>query len=129
MPNQNVTYKKYLKLDNSNTPQYYQFIIPDNKNILFTQNFNNVKFNHLYQLCIIKNNNRYHARKLTINNNNEFINIQMLYLNDNQFNKMLETMSEQIITYPTHSLNNVDYPTYNDLCDAFPSQNVPFYYN
>lgn len=132
-------YLRYLKLKNDEEPKRYEFIIPDQKDFVFTPSFNSIKVTRYYQICIFKNiyTNKYHVRSFIINSNNEFVNIKNLQLTDKQYKRLLELVTpNQFKTFATFSLDHIDYPCFSDiltaqseiLCENYNyTGNAPFY--
>ena len=76
------------------------------------------EFNFFYQICTFPNlyTNKYHMRKFVTNNNNEFIAINDYYLNKKQCKKFfLIKKQHEYQCYNTYSLDEINYPTLNDI--------------
>lgn len=134
-------YLRYLKLKDDEEPKRYEFIIPDQKDFVFTPSFNTIKATRYYQVCIFKNpkTNKYHARRFIVNANNEFTDIDELRLTDRQYKRLLDLATpNQYKTYSTYTLDHIDYPCFSDiltaqseiLCENYNyTGNAPFYHS
>jgi len=114
-------YLRYLKLKADKMPKKYEFIIPDQKDFMFTPSFNSVKVVRFYQLCIFPHpkTGKYYARRFVVNANNEFADIEDLQLTQKQYNRIHEkVLPNQYKTFATYTLDNIDYPSFSDVITA-----------
>lgn len=78
------------------------------------------KHYEFYQICHFKNptTNKYHVRKLIINELGEYIHTREGKYTDSQFQKFLELKkSNQYRIYPTYDLALIDYPKSNEILE------------
>lgn len=74
-----------------------------------------------YQICLYKNpeNNKYHIRRCIINENCEFLNIDVKYISEKHFNKFISNHKQyEYKFYPTYNLDLVDIPNPGNIMQA-----------
>lgn len=110
-----------LNCTNNSETKKYRFIVPDDKNFIFSPDYDLHKITRYYQVCGFKNteSNKFHARRFTINVNNEFVDVKDIRLNDKQYKKLLDNIPpNQYKLFSTYSLSNVNYPSFSDILTA-----------
>jgi hypothetical protein len=73
---------------------------------------------YFYQICTFpdKHTNKYHLRKFTVNEQNEFTGISDYQLSTNQCKKFFNTKKDhEYKSYPMYSLEYVGYPNMSDV--------------
>lgn len=114
-------YLRYIRKKEDKIPKKYEFIIPDQKDFVFSPSFNSLKVVRYYQICTFPHpkTNKYNIRRFIVNENNEFTDIQNMQLTEKQYKRVYEKiLPNQYKSYATYSLDNIDYPCFADIVAA-----------